>query len=234
MAMPSDTTPLDISDRAPAEMLPQDATFVLRATMTSPYGRKVRIAIDVLGLNERIARFDANPLDEGDTLRQQNPLGKMPTLVLPDGSALYDSRVIIEFLQEVAGTLRLVPADGLARYHALTQATLADGITDAALLMVYEGRFRDAATHSRRWLDHQAGKLMRGLAAFEQAPPDPKVTDIASIALACALGYLDWREPVVWRTHHPALVKWFDLFAINEPAYARSFLDGERAERRSP
>jgi hypothetical protein len=129
-------------EAVPAAIVAPDAGFVLRSTMTSPYGRKVRIAIDVIGLSGRIRRVDANPLDESDTLRQQNPLGKMPVLLLADGSAIYDSRVIIEFLQEVAGTTRLVPAAGLKRYQALTRAALADGIVDAALLMVYERRFR--------------------------------------------------------------------------------------------
>ncbi len=174
-------------------------TWVLRSTLTSPFGRKVRMAAAVLGLTERYRLVPADTLDEADTLRQQNPLGKMPCLLLEDGTALYDSRVIIEFLQDEAGSDRLVPKSGLARYTTLTRATLADGITDAALLMVYEGRFRDPATHSERWLAHQRGKVMRGLAAFEREPPDPARTDLVTIALACALGYLDWRKPVAWR-----------------------------------
>ena len=83
--------------------------FVLRSTPTSPFGRKVRIAIDALGLNNRITVTPADPLDENDTLRQQNPLGKMPCLVTQDGSTIYDSGIIIEFLQDVAGTDRLLP-----------------------------------------------------------------------------------------------------------------------------
>ena len=199
--------------------------LTLRSTLTSPFGRKVRIAIDVLGLNERITRVDANTLDESDTLRQQNPLGKMPVLLLDDGSALYDSRVIIEFLQDLAGTDRLIPAKGTARYQALTRAALADGITDAALLMVYEGRFREPEQKSDRWLAHQRGKIARGLAAFAQSPPAADRTDLVSIGLACALGYLDWREPVVWRPEHPALAAWLDAFAAQERAFARSRAD---------
>jgi glutathione S-transferase len=197
-------------------------TYVLRSTLTSPFGRKVRMAIDVLGLGDRVTIVSANTLDENDTLRQQNPLGKLPCLLLPDGTALYDSTVIIEFLQETAGTDRLLPLRGLARYKALTLATLADGITDAALLMVYEGRFRDPGTHSQRWLAHQRGKIMRTLAAFEAAPPDPAKTDIATIALACAFGYLDWRKPVDWRLEHPRLVQWLEAFSKLEPALERT------------
>lgn len=203
-------------------MGPMSEHFVLRSTFTSPFGRKVRIAASVLGLNERITLVPADTRDENDTLRAQNPLGKMPCLLLADGTALYDSRVIIEFLQEVAGSERLLPARGLNRYKTLTRATLADGITDAALLMVYEGRFRDAGTPAQRWLDHQRGKVARGLAAFEAALPDPAVTDIVSIGLACALDYLDWREPVAWRDDHPGLVAWLVAFETHEPILAET------------
>ena len=78
--------------------------FELRSTLTSPFGRKVRMAIEALGLSGRITVTPADPLDENDTLRQQNPLGKMPCLVLADGSTIYDSGIIIEFLQDAAGT----------------------------------------------------------------------------------------------------------------------------------
>ena len=107
--------------------------FVLRSTVTSPFGRKVRMAIDVLGLGYRIKLQPADPLDESDTLRQQNPLGKMPCLVLPDGGSIYDSGIIIEYLQDVAGTDRLLPLKGRDRYRALTLSRLADGIMACAI-----------------------------------------------------------------------------------------------------
>src|ERR1043166_5486984 len=116
--------------------------FVLRSTVTSPFGRKVRMAIDVLGLGGKIKVLPADPLDENDTLRQQNPLGKMPCLVLADGSTIYDSSIIMEFLQDAAGTDRLLPLRGPARFKAMTLARLADGIMDASILIVYENRFR--------------------------------------------------------------------------------------------
>jgi glutathione S-transferase len=203
-------------------MSPNDQSFVLRSTVTSPFGRKVRMAIDVLGLGERVTVQPADTLDANDTLRQQNPLGKMPCLLLADGTAIYDSGVIIEFLQELAGSAALVPASGPARYAALTQATLADGITDAALLLVYEKRFRDPGTQSERWLDHQRGKIARALVAVEAAPPDPTNTDIVAIALCCALAYLDWRRPVNWREGHPRLAAWLTAFARHEPAFERT------------
>lgn len=203
-------------------MSPNDPSFVLRTTATSPFGRKVRMAIEALGIGHLVTIEPADTLDANDTLRQQNPLGKMPCLLLPDGTALYDSGVIIEFLAEGAGSDALLPRDGPERYIALTRARLADGITDAALLMVYENRFRDPGTQSERWLAHQRGKVERALAAFEAEPPDPVKTDIVAIGLSCALGYLDWRRPVKWRDNHPRLVAWLAAFAQHEPAFERT------------
>ncbi len=203
-------------------MPPESDKFVLRTTVTSPFGRKARMAIDVLGLPDRITLVPADPLDESDTLRQQNPLGKMPCLLLDDGTSIYDSGVIIEFLQEAAGSDRLLPARGLARFKALTLARLADGIMDASILVIYDSRFRPGEPPSQRWLAHQRGKINRGLAAFEAAAPDPNKTDIVSIGLSCALGYLDWRKQVDWRPACPGLVEWLTKFSAHEPAFERT------------
>ena len=86
--------------------------------------------------------------------------------------------------------------------------------------MMYEGRFRAAEKISDEWLDHQRGKVERSLTALAALPPDPTVTDAASISLACALGYLDWRKPISWRDRWPGLVDWLDRFAAAEPAHA--------------
>ncbi|KAA2314941.1 glutathione S-transferase [Pseudooceanicola sediminis] len=196
-----------------------DAPLELRSTKTSPYGRKARIAALVLGLADGIAERPADTRDPGDDLRQQNPLGKMPCLIV-EGQALYDSRVILEYLDAVAGGGRLFPRDGLARFRCLTRACLADGITDAALLVAYEGRFRRADQMSDIWLTHQRGKIERGLSALAADLPDPRVTDAAAIALACALGYLDWRQPVQdWRGRYPTIAAWLAAFAAAEPAF---------------
>jgi glutathione S-transferase len=200
--------------------------FVLRSTETSPFGRKVRIAAEALGLASRITLVPANPLDEADTLRAQNPLGKMPCLLRADGSAIYDSGVIIEFLADAAGSEQMIPARGSARFKALTRATLADGISEAAILIVYETRFRDPGMQSDRWLAHQRGKIMRGLAAFEAEPPDPNKTDIVAIGLSCALGYLDWRKQVDWRKSYPGLVAWLAAFSKHQPAFERTRKEG--------
>jgi glutathione S-transferase len=196
--------------------------FVLRSTLTSPFGRKVRMVIEVLGLGDRVSLVPADPLDESDTLRQQNPLGKMPCLLLSDGTSIYDSGVIIDYLQELKGTDKLIPPRGLARFKALTLARLADGILDASILVIYDSRFRPGEPPSERWLAHQRGKINRGLAAFQSALPDPRKTDIVSIGLSCALGYLDWRKQVDWRPIYPGLVEWLAQFAAHEPAFERS------------
>ena len=126
--------------------------LVLRSTPTSPFGRKVRMAIDVLGLSGRVKVTPADPLDENDTLRQQNPLGKMPCLVLADGSTIYDSGIIIEYLQDVAGTDRLLPLRGRDRYRMLTLTRLADGIM-GEIHDVHNTEYqREARRHQRQ--DH--------------------------------------------------------------------------------
>jgi glutathione S-transferase len=194
--------------------------WVLRSVPASPFGRKVRIAAAVCGLSERITIEAADTNDPADSLRRQNPLGKVPSLVLADGTVLYDSRVIVEFLDSEAGGNVIIPA-GRDRFPALVMQALADGIMEAALLRVYEGRFRPQETHSARWLEHQSGKIDRALANIEDAPPEfAACPHVGQIALACALGYLDFRLGGEWRVDHPRLVAWLDRFATNVPSFA--------------
>lgn len=196
--------------------------FVLRTTLTSPFGFKVRMAVDVLGLNDRVTVVTADVADEKDSLRQQNPLGKIPCLVRADGTAVYDSGVILEFLQEAAGTDRLLPTRGPGRIPKFTLARLADGIIDAGALIIYEGRYHEQGSQSEKWLAYQRGKITRALAALEAAPPDPRQTDAASIGLACALEFLDRRKPVDWRPTFPRLAAWYSAFVEHEPAFERT------------
>ena len=192
--------------------------LILRSSPTSPFGRKIKIAIAELGLEGRIEVVAADTADPADSLRRQNPLGKVPTLVLEDGATLFDSRVIAEYLDHLAGGGRLFPA-GEARFAQLRLQALADGICDAALLQVYELRLRAAEMRSQSWTDNQAGKVARTLAALEAAPPVHDRPRIGEIALACALGYLDLRFDGRWRAGHPALVAWLDGFAAKVPAF---------------
>ncbi|WP_428030719.1 glutathione S-transferase family protein [Ancylobacter sp.] len=193
----------------------------LRSSPLSPFGRKVKIGAILCDIHLDVAAADTS--DPADSLRQQNPLGKIPVLLRDEGPAIYDSRVIVEFLDAQAGGGVLIPNSGEARITALTMLALGDGISDAALLQVYESRFRDPETHSTRWLDHQAGKVARGLAALEAAPPVrlpvSGAAHVGEIAVACALGYLDLRFGGTWRAGHPALIDWLDAFAERVPAF---------------
>jgi len=196
--------------------------LVLRSSAASPFGRKVKIAASLLGLMDRIQIVDADTMNPEDNIRQQNPLGKIPALVLENGEALYDSRVIVEYLDFLAGGGRIFPA-GEARFMALRELALADGITDAALLQVYEGRFRPEDRHEPKWVNHQAGKVERGLAYAEAHLSTPAADlHIGHIALACALGYLDLRFAGRWRETHPKLVAWLADFEARVPAFAKT------------
>ena len=193
--------------------------MILRSAPPSPFGRKVRVAAAMLGLGEAIAVVTTDTLDEADTIRAQNPLGKIPALILDDGQVLFDSRVIIEYLDHRAGGGRLFPVDDTRRFRALTLQALADGLIDAAILQVYEARFRTPETHEPRWVRHQAGKVERALAAFAAAPPEGPRT-VADVALACALGYLDLRFPGTWRDAHPNLAAWLAAFESEVPSFS--------------
>lgn len=192
--------------------------MLLRSTLTSPYGRKVQIAAVHLGLAGRIEIVSANTLDPTDALRRDNPLGKMPVLVLDDGRKIYDSPVILECLDRLAGGGRILPIDWADRLDCLVQQALADGMLDAALLILYEGRRPEPFRHAP-WLDHQREKILRGLSALDAAPPDPKRVTVGTITIACLLSYLDRRQPVDWRPSHPALVAWLDEFRATTPAF---------------
>jgi glutathione S-transferase len=195
--------------------------MILRTSPPSPFGRKINIATAVLGLSDRIKIERADTIDPADPVRRQNPLGKIPVLLLEDGTALYDSRVILEYLDHLAGGGRIIPADPEARFAALRLQALADGVLDAAILQVYEGRWRAIASHEPKWMAHQADKVSRALTTLEADPPglDP-VPHVGQIATACALGYLDFRFDRTWRGAHPRLAAWLDSFAGKIPAYA--------------
>lgn len=193
----------------------------LRSSPASPFGRKVRMAANLLGLDSRITVEAADTANPADSVRQQNPLGKIPALILDDGLVLFDSRVILEYLDHLAGGGRIIPTEPKARFAALRLQALADGIMDASILQVYEGRWRDPAKHEPKWVEHQAGKVARALASLEAASPSATASpDIGQIAVACALAYQDFRFHGTWRKDHPRLVKFLDAFAAAVPAFA--------------
>jgi glutathione S-transferase len=195
--------------------------MIMRFSPSSPFVRKVRIAIALLGFDKDVTVERADTTDPSDSLRKMNPLGKIPVLMIEDGSAVYDSRVILGYLDDRAGGGKIVPRDSKARLAALRLQALADGILDASILTVYEGRYRKAEMHEPKWLELQAGKVSRALAVLEAAPPpiDP-MPNVGQIALACALGYRDFRFGDGWRGEHPRLVAWLDNFAAQVPAFA--------------
>jgi glutathione S-transferase len=197
--------------------------MILRTSPPSPFGRKVLLAASLLGLSDEITIEKADPSDTGDTLRRQNPVGKIPILILDDGATLFDSRVILEYLDHRAGGGKVIPREPDARFAALRLQALADGTTDASLLVLYEGRFRASERHEPKWLDYQNEKIRRGFAALEAAPPliDP-IPNVGQIALACLLGHRDLRFKGAWREGHPKLVAWLDRFAAQVPAFGET------------
>jgi len=195
--------------------------MILLTSPTSPFGRKVTIAADVLGLSDRI-RIEITDTSKAEgPLRTQNPLGKIPTLMREDGTALFDSRVILDYLDHLAGGGKIIPRDADARLATLRLQALCDGILDASLLRLYEKRYRPEPLWHQPWLDYQAEKITRALDLLEKHPPrlDP-LPDAGQITLACALGYQDLRFEGRWRETCPALVQWLDRFAAQVPSFA--------------
>jgi glutathione S-transferase len=195
--------------------------MILRSSPASPFARKVRIAASLLGLADKIELQETDLNDPAEPIRTQNPLGKIPALIVDDGTVYYDSRVIVEVLDHIAGGGRIVPRDPTARFAALRLQALCDGILDASLLIVYEGRYRPADKAVQSWIDRQAEKVTRGLALLEASPPplDP-TPNVGQIALACLLGYRDLRFGGTWRKDHPRLLAWHDKFAAQVPSFA--------------
>ena len=194
--------------------------MILRSAPASPFGRKVRIAASVLGLDGDIQIERADTMDPLDSVRRQNALGKIPVLITEDNTTLFDSRVILEYLDHRAGGGRIIPANPQARFAALMLQALCDGVMDASLLEVYEGRWRSDDRREPKWLEHQAGKVTRALALLEGAPPSlTGIPHVGQVALACALGYRDLRFDGRWRAGHPRLVRWLDEFAAAVPAF---------------
>src|SRR5215212_6456291 len=168
--------------------------MILRSSPPSPFGRKIKLAIGILGFGKEVTIEKADPTDANDSLRKQNPLGKIPALIIENGTVLYDSPVILEYLDHRAGPGKIIPQEADARFAALTLEALCDGILDACILLVYEGRWRPAEMAVQKWVDYQADKVKRAFDALEAAPPAlDAMPSVGQITLACALGYQDLR-----------------------------------------
>ena len=195
--------------------------MILRSSPASPFARKVRIAVSLLGLDNKIELRETDLNDPADSIRKQNPLGKIPALVLDDGTTYYDSRVILEYLDHLVGGGRIIPREAPARFATLRLQSLCDGVLDAGVLVVYESRYRPAEMRVQTWVERQQDKIRRAIDALETVPPKlDAVPDVGQIALACVLGYLDLRFGGDWRKSHPKLVAWHDRFAAQVPAFA--------------
>jgi glutathione S-transferase len=181
----------------------------------SPYVRKVLVTAYELGLADRIERLPsaAHPVNRDRTIIALNPLGQVPTFITDDNVMLADSRVVCEYLNDLAGG-SLFPASGAARWRALVDQSIGDGIMVAALLARYETAVRPGDKLWKDWLNGQFDKVDTALAAFEAAAPSfGERVDIGVIALGCALGYLDLRHPgLKWRDSNPAIASWFERF----------------------
>jgi len=184
---------------------------------TSPFACKVMACAIARGIEERITLVPTST--DNPALAEHNPLGKVPCLITDDGAALFDSRVICEFLDTISDVYPMFPEHG-ARVRALRFQALGDGIADALVLRRAEGA-RPADPARTQSIAHQTQKVARSLAFLEQEVPALHV-DIGAIAVACALGYLDLRfahEP--WRAAHPKLAAWYAEIA-QRPCLART------------
>lgn len=161
----------------------------------SPFGRKVMVVVHELGLLDKVTLVDAQPRERPEDVVRHNPLGKIPVLVAEDGTRIFDSPVICEFLDTEYGGGRLLPSSGPKRWRVLTTMAAADGVIDAAILVRNE-RLRPAEQQSSDFMEWHAGKVRRSLDAFEDSASGLRATfDLGVIALGCALSYVPRRLP---------------------------------------
>lgn len=182
----------------------------------SPYSRKVRILARELGLADRIQEVVVvtTPVAPAAVVSAANPLSKIPTLLLDDGSTLYDSRVICEYLEYLAWDAgnAAAPKQGSARFAALRRQALADGLLDAALLHRYETVLRPKELHWSGWLGAQLGKVHEALESLaSDLPAVETVLTVDAAAVASALGWLEFRMPeLAWKHRHPTLSEFYE------------------------
>lgn len=184
----------------------------------SPFCRKVKVVLHETGQIDDVEMLFAigHPIAQAEMPTDHNPLGKIPALLPENGKAIYDSPVICRYVAERGGDAgaALYPADHL--WDSLTLEATADGIMDAALLIVYESRCRPAEIRYKDWTDSQWDKIVRALKSLESRWMDHLngPLDIGQIAVGCALGYLDFRHnDRNWRAIAPQLAAWDATFA---------------------
>jgi glutathione S-transferase len=187
----------------------------------SPFGRKVKIVAIEKGVLDRIelVMVPTTPAAPNEELSRDNPLIKIPTLVLDDGRSIYDSFVICDYLDTLHAKEKAIPASGPRRWDVLTVHALGNGMADAAILCRYESVLRPEALRWPDWLRGQMKKVTGGLDWLEAnvarvGSAGASDVDLGQIAVACALGYLDFRfADLDWRTARPHLSGWFMEFS---------------------
>lgn len=196
----------------------------LLVSLLSPYGRKVRVVLAEKRIECELELVDVTPADS--PLNEHNPLGKIPTLLLDDGSSLYDSRVIVDFLDAVSPIGRLIPKGNRERVAVLRWEALADGVLDAGVLLRQE-TLRPKKEQSAAWIERQRGKVERGVAemARELGERDwchNERFTLADISLGCCLGWLAFRHPDLdWRGKYANLARHYDKLS-QRPAFAET------------
>jgi len=189
-------------------------SMTLYYNAASPFARKVLILLHETGQTARVSLnpVTVTPVAPNAEVCRDNPCGKIPALRLADDNVIHDSRVILDYLDHQHVGMPLIPRDGSARWRRLTLASLADAVLDAAVLIRYETALRPEEKRWADWLDNQGEKIFRSLAYFETGAVTELSSnfDIASISLASALGYLDFRQPnLAWRSSFPRLASWY-------------------------
>jgi glutathione S-transferase len=202
----------------------------LIGAVTSPYARKVRIVMAEKKLDFQFVAEDV--WSATSKISDSNPLGKVPCLVMEGGEALFDSRVIVEYIDTLSPVGKLIPSMGRERAEVKTWEALADGVLDAAILARLEATWagRSAEQRSQAWIDRQMGKITTSMKAISQGLGDKAYCagvhfSLADIAVGCVLGYLDFRFPQIsWRADYPNLAKLDDKLALRQ-----SFIDTKPA-----
>jgi glutathione S-transferase len=191
----------------------------LRHSPTSPYVRKVMVLAYETGLEPKIERIPTSvaPNKPNPEYQRENPLMKIPALITDEGDVLFDSRVICEYLDTLHSGPKIFPAGGKARWLALRQQALGDGILDAALLARYEVGLRPKELRWSEWFEGQMRKVRGGLAAIDEKIGEGAFAGpltIGQIAIGCAMGYLDFRfAEEGWRERHVHLARWYAEFS---------------------
>ena len=192
----------------------------LYATSPSPFVRKVLVMAIETGLSGRIEHVSlkTTPVAPDSELIRSNPIAKMPTLITDTGAALYDSRVICEYLDSLHNGIRMFPVETTVRWTALRRQALGDGVLDAAVSIRYETVLRPEEKRWREWIEGQMGKVRRGLDTLEnEVTTFDDDVNIGIVTAACVAGYLDFRFPEEdWRATRPGLRNWYAEFSARD------------------